>query len=104
MREQISSEIQSRAEKKSPGYKEAQQKYAKEYRMSVHCWSYGRLIESIHSQAAKTGISTELAHNSLKFFERVERRTSFGNIPTLCEYIRDVLDSTPLKRSATLIC
>lgn len=36
MREQISSEIQSRAEKKCPGYKEAQQKYAKEYRMSIH--------------------------------------------------------------------
>lgn len=60
MREQISSEIQSRAEKKCPGYKEVQQKYAKGYRMSVHRWSYGRLIESIKSQAAKVGISTEM--------------------------------------------
>ena len=60
MREQISSEIQSRAEKKCPGFKEAQQKYAQEYRISVHRWSYGRLIESIKSQAAKAGISTEI--------------------------------------------
>ncbi len=36
MREQISSEIQSRAENKCPGYKEVQQKYAKEYRVNVH--------------------------------------------------------------------
>ncbi|OCQ91136.1 hypothetical protein BCD64_12710 [Nostoc sp. MBR 210] len=66
MREQISSEIQSRAEKKCPGYKEAQQKYAKEYRMSVHRWSYGRLIESIKSQAAKDGISTEIGTQPIR--------------------------------------
>ncbi|MEH1928038.1 type V CRISPR-associated protein Cas12k [Nostoc sp.] len=66
MREQISSEIQSRAEKKCPGYKEAQQKYAKEYRMSIHRWSYGRLIESIKSQAAKVGISTEIGTQPIK--------------------------------------
>ncbi|WP_066425713.1 type V CRISPR-associated protein Cas12k [Anabaena sp. 4-3] len=66
MREQISSEIQSRAEKKFPGYKEAQQKYAKEYRMSVHRWSYGRLIESIKSQAAKAGISTEIGTQPIR--------------------------------------
>jgi transposase len=57
MREQISSEIQSKAEKRCPGYKEGQQKYAKEYRISVHRWSYGRLIESIKSQAVQAGIS-----------------------------------------------
>ncbi|AUT04376.1 hypothetical protein CLI64_15410 [Nostoc sp. CENA543] len=66
MREQISSEIQSRAEKKCPGYKEAQQKYAKEYRMSVHRWSYGRLIESIKSQASKAGISTEIGTQPIR--------------------------------------
>ncbi|UKO98360.1 type V CRISPR-associated protein Cas12k [Nostoc sp. UHCC 0870] len=66
MREQISSEIQSRAEKKCPGYKEVQQKYAKEYRMSVHRWSYGRLIESIKSQAAKAGISTEIGTQPIR--------------------------------------
>jgi IS605 OrfB family transposase len=66
MREQITSEIQSRAEKKCPGYKEAQQKYAKEYRMSIHRWSYGRLIESIKSQAAKAGISTEIGTHQIR--------------------------------------
>lgn len=59
MREQISSEIQSRAENKCPGYKKGQQKYAKEYRVNVHRWSYGRLIESIKSQAAQAGIAIE---------------------------------------------
>ncbi|MEH2064372.1 MAG: type V CRISPR-associated protein Cas12k [Nostoc sp.] len=66
MREQISSEIQSKAEKKCPGYKEAQQKYAKEYRISVHRWSYGRLIESIQSQAAQAGISTEMGTQPIR--------------------------------------
>ncbi|BBD58003.1 hypothetical protein NIES2109_07720 [Nostoc sp. HK-01] len=66
MREQISSEIQSKAEKKCPGYKEAQQKYAKEYRMTIHRWSYGRLIESIKSQAAKAGIPTEIGTQPIR--------------------------------------
>ncbi|MBD2303508.1 type V CRISPR-associated protein Cas12k [Nostoc sp. FACHB-190] len=66
MREQITSEIQSRAEKKCSGNKEAQKKYAKEYRMSVHRWSYGRLINSIQSQAAKVGISTEIGTQTIR--------------------------------------
>ncbi|MEH2387295.1 MAG: type V CRISPR-associated protein Cas12k [Nostoc sp.] len=59
MREIIQSEVQAKAEKKIPGYKEGQQNYAKDYRVRVHRWSYGRLIESIQTQAAKTGISIE---------------------------------------------
>ncbi|GJD16383.1 hypothetical protein RIVM261_013390 [Rivularia sp. IAM M-261] len=59
MREIIQSEIQAKAEKKIPGYKEGQQQYAKQYRISIHRWSYGRLIENIQSQAAKAGISVE---------------------------------------------
>ncbi|MEH2184523.1 type V CRISPR-associated protein Cas12k [Nostoc sp.] len=59
MREIIQSEVQARAEKKIPGYKEGQQNYAKDYRVSVHRWSYGRLIESIQTQAAKSGIYIE---------------------------------------------
>jgi len=66
MREQISSEIQSRAEKRRPGYKEGQQKYAKEYRVSVHRWSYGRLIESIQSQVAQVGIFTEIGTQPIR--------------------------------------
>jgi len=60
LREIIQSEVQARAEKKIPGYKEGQQKYAKEYRMSVHRWSYGRLIQSIQSKAANAGIAIEI--------------------------------------------
>jgi hypothetical protein len=66
IREQISSEIQSRAEKRCPGYKEGQQKYAKEYRISVHRWSYGRLIESIKSQAVQAGISIEIGTQPIR--------------------------------------
>ncbi len=44
MREILQSEIQSTAEQKCPGSLATQQKYAKEYRVSVHRWSYGRLI------------------------------------------------------------
>ncbi|MFM7366921.1 MAG: type V CRISPR-associated protein Cas12k, partial [Sphaerospermopsis kisseleviana] len=66
MREQISSEIQSRAENRCPGYKEGQQKYAKEYRISVHRWSYGRLTESIKSQAVQAGISIEIGTQTIR--------------------------------------
>jgi hypothetical protein len=59
MRELVQSEIQTRAEQKIPGYVEGQQKYAKQYRVNVHQWSYGRLIENIQVQAAKIGISME---------------------------------------------
>jgi IS605 OrfB family transposase len=58
MREQIQSEIQSKAEQKSD-LVEVQQKYAKQYRVSIRQWSYGRLITSIKSQAAKIGIVIE---------------------------------------------
>jgi transposase len=59
MRELVQSEIQTRAELKIPGYIEAQQKYAKQYRIQVHQWSYGRLIDNIKAQAAKLGIVIE---------------------------------------------
>ncbi|PPJ64077.1 type V CRISPR-associated protein Cas12k [Cuspidothrix issatschenkoi] len=58
MREQIQSEIQSKAEQKSDII-EVQQKYAKQYRTTVHQWSYGRLISNIQSQASKAGIAIE---------------------------------------------
>ncbi len=59
MREIVQSEIQARAEAKCPGCIEGQQKYGKQYRSRVHKWSYGRLVQSIQSQAAKTGIAIE---------------------------------------------
>ncbi|MBW4592437.1 MAG: type V CRISPR-associated protein Cas12k [Brasilonema angustatum HA4187-MV1] len=58
MREQVQSEIQAKAEQKSDLI-EVQQKYAKQYRVSVHQWSYGRLIANIRSSAAKAGIVIE---------------------------------------------
>lgn len=35
----VEAEIKAKAEQKSPGYLEGQQKYAKQYRASVHRWS-----------------------------------------------------------------
>lgn len=59
MRENIQSEIQAIAEAKCPGSVEIQQKYAKQYRINVHQWSYGRLIQSIQSKAAQVEIVIE---------------------------------------------
>ncbi len=59
MREMITSEIQARAEAKCPNYVEGQEKYAKQYRISIHKWSYGRLKQNIQSQAAKAEIGVE---------------------------------------------
>ena len=66
MREQVSSEIQARSEKKFPGYKEGQQKYAKQYRASVHHWSYGRLMKCIQSFATKAGIAIEVGQQPVR--------------------------------------
>lgn len=65
MREQVQSEIQAKAEQKSDLI-EVQQKYAKQYRVSVHQWSYGRLIANIQSQAAKVGIVIEEAKQPIR--------------------------------------
>jgi len=59
IREILTSEIQARAEAKCPGYAQGQQKYAKQYRSSVHKWSYRSLIQSIQSKAAQAGIVIE---------------------------------------------
>lgn len=42
MKEIVQSEIKAKAEAKIPGYEEGQKKYAKQYRINVHNWSYGR--------------------------------------------------------------
>ncbi len=65
MREQIQSEIEAKAEQKSDII-EVQQKYAKEYRVSTHQWSYGRLIANIESQSAKVGIFIEEAKQPIR--------------------------------------
>lgn len=65
VRESIQSEVQARAEQKFPELIEAQKNYAKQYRSSVHSWSYSRLIESIQSQAIQAGIIVEEARQVL---------------------------------------
>lgn len=57
MREIVQSEIKAKAEAKIPGYEEGQKKYAKQYRINIHNWSYSRLIENITTQASKLGIA-----------------------------------------------
>jgi transposase len=59
IRESLQSEIQAKAEQKCPGYLEGQQRYMKQYSISIHRWSYGRLIQNIQTQAAKVGILIE---------------------------------------------
>jgi len=59
LREIVQSEIQTRAEEKVPGYLEGQKQYAKQYRIQVHQWSYGRLIDSLKSKATQQQIAIE---------------------------------------------
>ncbi|PSB34857.1 type V CRISPR-associated protein Cas12k [Chlorogloea sp. CCALA 695] len=59
MREIIQCEIQAIAEAKCPGSKEIQKNYAKQYRVNVHQWSYGRLLQNIQSKATQMGIVIE---------------------------------------------
>jgi hypothetical protein len=57
MREIVQSEIKAKAEAKIPGYEEGQKEYAKQYRINIHNWSHGRLIENITTQSSKLGIA-----------------------------------------------
>ncbi len=66
IREIVQSEIQVLAEQKIPGYEEAQKRYAKQYGVNVHQWSYGRLMENIKAQAAKVGIVIEESKQSIR--------------------------------------
>jgi len=66
MREIVQSEVKSRAEAKIPGYEEGQKKYAKQYRINIHNWSYGRLIDNITIQAKKLGIVVKEGKQSIR--------------------------------------
>ena len=66
MRELVQSEIQARAEQKIPGHLEGLKKYANQYRVSIHQWSYGRLIDNIKAQAAKLNIVIEEGQQSIR--------------------------------------
>ena len=58
LRELLESEITAKAERKSSAV-EVQDKYAKDYRMAIHRWSYNRLIDAIQSKAQQFGITIE---------------------------------------------
>lgn len=66
LRELLQSKIQSKAEQKISGYLEGQKKYGKRYRVSVHQWSYGRLIDNIKATAAKLSIVVEEGQQSIR--------------------------------------
>jgi IS605 OrfB family transposase len=57
--EAAESEVRARAEQRFPGYQELQDRYAKDYRASIHTWSYDRLAKCIQFKAERAGIATE---------------------------------------------
>lgn len=59
LRERLSAEIQARAEQACPGSVEAQAKYANRFQVTVHRWSYNRLIDSIKTKAQQAGLAIE---------------------------------------------
>jgi IS605 OrfB family transposase len=65
LREHLAAEISARAEQKSDS-KQAQDKYAKQFRISIHRWSYARLLMTIRHQAEKAGISIETGSQPLR--------------------------------------
>lgn len=65
LREHLAAEINARAEQKSDS-KEVQDKYAKQIRISIHRWSYDRLLTTIRTQAEKTGIVIESINQPLQ--------------------------------------
>ncbi|MDJ0596664.1 MAG: type V CRISPR-associated protein Cas12k [Pleurocapsa sp. MO_226.B13] len=74
VREILDSEIQTKAEAKAPGCKKAQKKYAKNYRNSIHRWSYSRLCKAIKSKANQKGIAIECARQSSQGKPEVQAR------------------------------
>jgi hypothetical protein len=66
MRGILDSEVRARAEQKIPNCKEGQDKYARQYRMSIHKWSYSRLVDALSNSAAKLEISVEEGKQSIR--------------------------------------
>ncbi|MBM0744062.1 type V CRISPR-associated protein Cas12k [Phormidium sp. CLA17] len=74
LRELLASEIQAKAEQKCSGSVEAQDQYAKEYRRTIHQWSYNRLIEAIHCKAQQLGIPVESGFQPIQFNPQKQAR------------------------------
>jgi hypothetical protein len=64
IRETLQAEIQAKAEQKAPGSIEGQKRYAKQYKISIHQWSYGRLLDQVASKAAQQGLAIETVKQS----------------------------------------
>ncbi|MBD2013100.1 hypothetical protein H6F96_03590 [Microcoleus sp. FACHB-53] len=60
--EATESEVRARAEQRFPGNQKLQNGYAKNYRASIHRWSYNRLAQCIQVKAERAGIATEQVH------------------------------------------
>ncbi|MEM7593085.1 MAG: type V CRISPR-associated protein Cas12k [Cyanobacteria bacterium P01_A01_bin.83] len=86
IREILNSEIQFLAEAKAPGCKKAQKKYAKNYRKSIHRWSYSRLCKAIASKANQKGITIECKRQSSQGKPEIQARdlalTAYGDLTT----------------------
>ena len=74
VREILDSEIQARAEAKAPGCKKTQKRYARNYRKSIHRWSYARLCKAIASKAIQKGIAIEYARQSSQGASEIQAR------------------------------
>jgi len=59
IRESLDIELQTRAQEKIPNCLEAQKSYMKQYRLSIHQWSYDRLIQNIKAAAHCSRLSIE---------------------------------------------
>ena len=59
IRETIQAHLQCRAEERFPDSKELQRRYAKEYRINAHRWSYNRLLKLLNQQAKFAGLVVE---------------------------------------------
>jgi IS605 OrfB family transposase len=57
IREILESDIQARARRRYPAQKELQEGFAKQLRITIHRWSYSRLIQCIRERAARKGIA-----------------------------------------------
>lgn len=56
IREVIESDIQARAKQKFPHQIGVQKQYMKQFRQSIHRWSYNRLVQCIRDRAGREGI------------------------------------------------
>lgn len=66
LRDLLNSEITAKAEQRCPGSVEAQDKYARDHRVSLHRWSYNRLIAAIRSKAQQLDLTVESGFQPLQ--------------------------------------